>query len=117
MSNNDLAHKIFNALFDDDDLNEMYSAGFIAQPLGYQISSVATIEVELDNNHDRMVEEIAELRGALKSLIGKGIDLLNVEDVNDEEDAASVHANFNDAIIKSEQLLSKLNQEGEELNG
>lgn len=66
------------------------------------------------NNHDRMVEEIAELRGALKLLIGKGVDLLNVEDVSDEEDAASVHANFNDAIIKSEQLLAKLNQEGEE---
>ena len=65
------------------------------------------------NNHDRMVEEIEELRGALKLLIGKGIDLLNAEDANDEEDAASVHANFNDAIIKSEQLLSKLNQEGE----
>ena len=66
------------------------------------------------NNHNRMVEEIAELKGALKSLIGKGVDLLNVEDVSDEEDAASVHANFNDAIIKSEQLLTKLNQEGEE---
>lgn len=73
---------------------------------------VADVELFSDN-HDRMVEEIAELKGALKSLIGKGIDLLNVEDVIDEEDAASVHSNFNDAIIKSEQLLAKLNQERE----
>lgn len=69
---------------------------------------------KLRHDNDRMVEEIAELRGALKSLIGKGIDLLNAEDVSDDEDAASIHANFNDAIIKSEQLLAKLNQEGGE---
>ncbi|AUR81809.1 hypothetical protein NVP1013O_62 [Vibrio phage 1.013.O._10N.286.54.F9] len=74
---------------------------------------VADVEL-FSKNHDRMVEEIAELKGALKSLIGKGVDLLNVEDVIDEEDEASVHANFNDAIIKSEKLLAKLNQEGEE---
>ncbi|CAM0008488.1 hypothetical protein VPHK359_0012 [Vibrio phage K359] len=50
MSNSDLANNIFNALFDDDDLNEMHGLGFIAQPLGYKISSVATIELELDES-------------------------------------------------------------------
>ncbi|AUR96334.1 coil containing protein [Vibrio phage 1.223.O._10N.261.48.A9] len=56
---------------------------------------------------DRLKQENAELREALKSMIGKGIDLLNVEDVTDEEDAFSIHSKFNDAIINSQLLLNK----------
>ncbi len=95
MSNNDLAHKIFNALFDDEDLNEMHNIGFIAQPLGYQISSVATIELELDSNRDRMVEEIAELKSAL-------LEIKNTPDVQCDECPSIASA-----------ALAKLNQEGE----
>ncbi|AUR88241.1 coil containing protein [Vibrio phage 1.111.B._10N.286.45.E6] len=62
------------------------------------------------NSHDRLQQEIAELKSALKSMIGKGIDLLNVEDVSDEEDAFSIHSKFNDVIIDSERLLVKLNK-------
>ncbi|AUR93009.1 coil containing protein [Vibrio phage 1.181.O._10N.286.46.C9] len=54
---------------------------------------------------DRLQQENAEFREALKRLVGKGIDLLNIEDADDEEDAASIHANFNDEIIIAELLL------------
>jgi hypothetical protein len=59
------------------------------------------------NNHDRLVEENAELREILKKLIGNGIDLLNVDDVEDEEDAASIHAKFNDVVNEAGALLAK----------
>lgn len=56
---------------------------------------------------DRLEQENAELREALKSLLAKGVDLLNIEDAEDEEGAASIHANFNDELIKLEKLLNK----------
>jgi DNA-binding Lrp family transcriptional regulator len=112
MNNNDLAHKIFNALFDDDDLNEMYSAGFIAQPLGYQVSSVAMIEVELDNNHDRMMEEIAELNEFVKKVSELGVETFHFETQGGDEDCFEyVHTDIVDDAIE---LLTKLNQEWEE---
>jgi predicted nuclease with TOPRIM domain len=60
-----------------------------------------------NEDNKRLAEENAELREILKKLIGNGIDLLNVDDVEDEEDAASIHAKFNDVVNEAGALLAK----------
>lgn len=59
------------------------------------------------NNHDRLTEENKQLREMLKRLTCAGTELLNIEDVEDEEDSATIHSNFNDELIKAEKLLNK----------
>ena len=60
------------------------------------------------NNHDRMAEEIAELKGALKSLI-------ETSESNEQQLSASLlEAHAESTTLKSaKRLLAKLNQEGE----
>jgi hypothetical protein len=50
MSEFELANKIFDALFDKDDLKEMRQRGFIAQEEGFKLSSIAVIQLELDGS-------------------------------------------------------------------
>lgn len=45
----DLSEKIFESLFDEGDLKEMRQRGFIAQELGFKLSALAAIELELDS--------------------------------------------------------------------
>ena len=58
-------------------------------------------------NHDRLVEENTELREALRLLVSNGIEINNIDEIEDEEDAFTVQSNFNDALIKANQLLNK----------
>lgn len=51
--------------------------------------------------------EIAELREAVKRLVSFGTELLNIDDIDDDEDAATIHSNFNDELIKADKLLGK----------
>lgn len=100
----------------------------------YYATIRSPVELEINyathaiNNHDRLTEELqaktdmlalvmeenAQQRESLdafrelvKKLIGNGIDLLNVDDVEDEEDAASIHAKFNDVVNEAGALLAK----------
>ena len=59
------------------------------------------------NNYDRLTEENKQLREMLKRLTCAGTELLNIEDVEDEEDSATIHSNFNDELIKADKLLNK----------
>ncbi len=43
----------------------------------------------------------------LEKLIISGTELLNIEDVSSEEDAATIHSNFNDDLIESLRHLKK----------
>lgn len=45
-----LAEKIFNALYDVEDLEEMERTGVIKQIKGFKLSTMALIELELDGN-------------------------------------------------------------------
>lgn len=47
--NNELAENIFNALYDDEDLDELYQRGMIKQKIGFKLSSIAAIESEIDD--------------------------------------------------------------------
>ena len=54
--------------------------------------------VEAVNNHDRMVEEIAELKGAINQLLKYN----------------GILTSGNSAVVNAKELLEKPNQEGEE---
>ena len=47
--NHDLAEIIFNAMWDDQDLDELVNKNIIKQACGFKLASIATIECELDN--------------------------------------------------------------------
>ncbi|CAM0044266.1 hypothetical protein VPHK394_0032 [Vibrio phage K394] len=85
-----IAHFGYSGDFSKSDSNEM-----------------ATYAAHAINNHDRLVEENAELREVLKLLVEKGIEVNNIDEVEDEEGAFTVQCNFNDALIKASQLLNK----------
>lgn len=70
----------------------------MGHPIGVHLGVNAVNELE---------KEVAELREMVKRLVGNGIDLLNVDDVEDEEDAASIHAKFNDVVNEAGSLLAK----------
>ncbi len=61
------------------------------------------------NNHDRMVEEIAELKGALKINKKAFLNLIELDLVPDSAKQETLE--LADSIYR---LLAKLNQEGEE---
>lgn len=62
-----LAHAIFDAIYDEDDLAEMKRKGVIAQELGYSLSVKAIIACELDLV-DRLTQENQQLREALEKI-------------------------------------------------
>lgn len=43
------ATRIFDAIFDEEDLKNLESKGIIAQELGYKVSVIAQIELELES--------------------------------------------------------------------
>lgn len=59
---------------------------------------VGDVDIKPINNHDRMVEEIADLKGAVVELL----------------DYKGILTSDNLAVVNAKQLLAKLNQEGEE---
>lgn len=61
--------------------------------------------VKQDN--DRLVEENAELREALQLLVGKGIEINNIDEIEDVEGAFTVQCNFNGALIEADKILNK----------
>ena len=64
------------------------------------------------NNHDRMVEEIAELNEFVKKVSELGIETFHFETQGGDEDCFEyVHTDIVDDAIE---LLTKLNQEWEE---
>lgn len=60
-----LATKIFNEMFDDEELRELRQKHFIAQEEGYKLSYIATISCELDVV-DEMCNLLDELTGVLQ---------------------------------------------------
>lgn len=57
ISNNNLAKAIFDALYDDEDLKELKDKRVIAQEKGFKLSTIATIECELDSYNIEPVKE------------------------------------------------------------
>ena len=53
----------------------------------------------------------SEMYAMLEEVIIRGVSLLNSDEVEDSEDLASIHANFNDTILNVEKLLSKVRSE------
>ncbi len=62
-------------------------------------------EEELANAH--LIAEAPAMYAMLEKLITSGTELLNIEDVSSEEDAATIHANFNDDLLESLRHLKK----------
>ncbi len=69
------------------------------------------------NNHDRMVEEIAELKDSVDSLKkdrSSAISLMSKSWQHGAEDRPMILTSFVEMANKQFELLAKLNQEGEE---
>lgn len=102
-----LAHAIFDAIYDEDDLAEMKRKGVIAQELGYSLSVKAIIACELDLV-DRLTQENQQLREALKDCINS---------LERSYDATEWPCNGNSAqevsAAKAKQLLSQLEAKDE----
>ena len=64
----ELAIKIFDAIYDDEDLVELERKKVIIQPEGFKLSTVATMECELEDYIDRLAQENHRLREALDGL-------------------------------------------------
>ncbi len=64
------------------------------------------------NNHDRMVEEIAELRSFVKKVSELDIETFHFENQGGDEDCFEYVCT--DIVDDAVELLAKLNQEGEE---
>ena len=72
--------------------------------------------VEAVNNHDRMVEEIAELKGLVDSLKkdrSSAISLMSKSWQHGAEDRPMILTSFVEMANKQFESLAKLNQEGE----
>lgn len=54
--NKEIANKIFDAMYDEDDLKELKNKKVIAQELGFKLSTVAIIECELDEHYKKLLE-------------------------------------------------------------
>lgn len=67
--NSEIAARIFDELYDEDDLSELHKKKVIAQPIGFKLSTIAIIECELNAYHDRLTEENAKLREVLEKLV------------------------------------------------
>ena len=63
------------------------------------------------NNHDRMVEEIAELKGFIKKVSELDIETFRFEIQGGDEDC--IEYVCTDIVDEAVDLLDKLNQEGE----
>ena len=63
--------------------------------------------VEKQNLISSLMGESAELKEALQSLFSRGVEINNIDEIEDQEDAFTVQCNFNDALIKVGQLLNK----------
>lgn len=61
----ELAIKIFDSIYDDEDLVELERKKVIMQPEGFKLSTVATMECELEDYIDRLAQENHRLREAL----------------------------------------------------
>ncbi len=64
-------------------------------PLGEELANAALIAAAPD------------MYAMLEKLITSGTELLNIEEVSSEEDAATIHANFNDDLLESLRRLKK----------
>jgi hypothetical protein len=54
-----------------------------------------------------LIAQSKKMYAMLEELIRLGTGLLSVDEITDEEDAATVHSNFNDQVIIAEVLLAK----------
>lgn len=73
----------------------------------YSLDKPIIVEVWNKRITDQLMEENVELRETLRLLVSKGIEINNIDEIEDEEDAFTVQCNFNDALIKANQLLNK----------
>jgi len=44
-------------------------------------------------------QENSEIKASLNLIQVRGTELLNIDDIEDKEDAATIHSNFNDALL------------------
>jgi hypothetical protein len=61
----------------------------------------------------KQAADIKMLRDAVENLVKSGCDFMNAEDLEDEEDQATMQSNFNDSLIKAEKALAATNQDKE----
>ena len=63
---NKLAVDIFDALYDDEDLNELEQKMVIRQALGFKLSTIAIIECEIEEQLQQLQQDKAELVDSLE---------------------------------------------------
>lgn len=70
---------------------------------------LASINVDDDEDiaNAHLIASAPDMYKMINELIKQGTDLLSIDEITDEEDAATVHSNFNDQIINAEKLISK----------
>lgn len=68
MKNQQLSEKILNALFDDEELNEMERKGAISCARGFRASSKATIELEVEEHEQALKRANDKLKLATDAL-------------------------------------------------
>ena len=73
---NKIAVDIFDALYDDEDLNELEQKMVIRQALGFKLSTIAIIECEIEEHLQKLQQDKAELVEALDSLLTASGDAL-----------------------------------------
>ena len=69
--------------------------------------------VEFNKESNPLNDAAPAMYEMLEDLIKLGTELLNVEDVECEEDAATIHSNFNDKIIQAALQLKKARVDNE----
>lgn len=111
MNANELAHKVFDALYDEDDLKELHEKKIIAQPLGYKISAIATIECEIQDEHDRLTSENARLRQALQQTNDSINRLFAVDESEDPNEETNARNQAWFAARNNEQILTELEKD------
>lgn len=62
---------------------------------------------EADKHNAQLIKTAPKLYVEIERLINRGVELLNVDCIDDEEDGATIHANFNDELIKASKLLAE----------
>ncbi len=62
---NKLAVKIFEELYDDEDLKELEQKKFIRQALGFKLSTIAIIECEIEEQLQQLQQDKAELEESI----------------------------------------------------
>lgn len=58
---------------------------------------------DIANAH--LIASAPDMYAMIKELIDGGTELLNIDDIEDSEDAASIHSKFNDKLIEAISVL------------